>query len=55
MTDETFEEPGGGWRAWVSLLIAGYFLVGMVFPREGSFDRLAYLAFGIAVLGMDRR
>ena len=51
MTDRIFKEPEGGRRAWVFLLIAGYFFVETVFFREGLFDRLAYLTFGVAVLG----
>jgi hypothetical protein len=51
MTDKIFKEPEGGPRAWVFLLIACYFLVEAVFFREGLSDKLAYLTFGLAVLG----
>lgn len=52
MTDGIFRGPGGGRRAWIFLLIAGYFLVEIVFFREGASDRLVYLVFGLAVLGL---
>jgi hypothetical protein len=51
VTDNIFKEPEGGRRAWVFMLIAGYFVVETVFFREGLSDRLAYLTFGLAVLG----
>ena len=51
MTDKIFREPEGGPRAWVFLLIAAYFLVETVFFRDGLSDKLAYLTFGLAVLG----
>jgi len=51
MREKVFKEPEGGRRAWVFVLIACYFLVETVFFREGLFDKLAYLTFGIAVLG----
>lgn len=46
-----FKEPEGSRRAWVFLLIACYFFVETVFFREDLSERLAYLAFGVAVLG----
>ena len=52
MTDKIFKEPEGGPRAWVFLLIACYFLVETVFFREDLSERLAYLTFGLAVLGL---
>jgi hypothetical protein len=49
--EQIFKEPGGERGAWLLLLIGCYFLVESVFFREGTSDRLVYLAFGIVVLG----
>ena len=51
MTNKIFKEPEGGKRAWVFMLIACYFAIETVFFRESLSDRLAYLTFGLAVLG----
>ena len=50
MTGKLFREPEGGRRAWIFVLIGCYFFVETVFFREGLFDRLLYLIFGLAVL-----
>lgn len=50
MSGGLYKEPGGGRRAWIFVLIAGYFFVETLFFRDEVPDRLAYLAFGIAVL-----
>ncbi len=50
MRDAVFKEPEGGRRAWVFVLIGCYFFVETIFFREGLFDRLLYLIFGVAVL-----
>ncbi len=50
MTEKIFGEPAGGRRAWVFVLIGCYFFVETIFFREGLFDRLVYLTFGVAVL-----
>ncbi len=50
MRETVFKEPEGGRRAWVFVLIGCYFFVETVFFREGLFDRLLYLVFGVAVL-----
>jgi hypothetical protein len=48
--DRPFREPAGRRRAWIFVLIAGYFFVETIFFREQLFDRLVYLVFGVAVL-----
>ena len=50
MRDAVFKEPEGGWRAWVFLLIGCYFFIETIFFREGLFERLVYLIFGVAIL-----
>ena len=52
MREQIFKEPAGGRRAWLLLLIGCYFLIETMFFREGLSDRLVFLAFGIAVLGL---
>lgn len=51
MKEKPFEGAEGGRRSWVFMLIACYFVVETIFFRESLFDRLAYLTFGLAVLG----
>ena len=51
MKGKVFEGPEDGRRAWVCILIACYFVVETVFFRESLSERLAYLTFGLAVLG----
>ena len=51
MRNAVFKEPEGGRQAWIFLLIGCYFLVETLFFREGFFERLVYLVFGVAVLG----
>ncbi|HEV8045136.1 MAG TPA: hypothetical protein VGP38_08150 [Rubrobacter sp.] len=51
MREPVFKEPEGSRRAWVFVLIGCYFFVETIFFREGLFDRLLYLIFGVAVLG----
>lgn len=48
--EKLFKEPEGGLRAWVFLLIGCFFFVETIFFREGFFERLLYLIFGVAVL-----
>jgi hypothetical protein len=50
MSGGLYKEPGGGRRAWVFVLIAGYFFVETLFFRHEVPDRLVFLTFGIAVL-----
>jgi len=50
MTGKLFRESEGGRRAWIFVLIGCYFFIETVFFREGLFDRLLYLIFGLAVL-----
>ena len=50
ISERMFGEPKGGRRAWVFVLIGCYFFVETIFFREGLFDRLVYLTFGVAVL-----
>lgn len=51
MKEKLFEGPEDGRRAWVFMLIACYFVVETIFFSESLSDRLAYLTFGLAVLG----
>ncbi len=51
MREKIFKEPEGGRRAWIFILIASYFLLETAFLREELSDKLAYLTFGVAVLG----
>ena len=51
MRNSFFKEPEGGRRTWIFLLIGCYFLMETIFFREGVFERLLYLLFGVAVLG----